>query len=228
MKKIITLITFIFLMGIISACSSTDDITYIDKEKGDYVKCVNVKERSPYNIVDAEIIVYTEARILDRTDLVVKGKILSEKEIALEEYVDNKLKHIHYSDIFEFEVDKVFGDRKTGVNSGDIITVANGFCSHFWFEGAIKMEIGKEYILFLMKTKDSPTVKFSKYSDYYLAHEMQGIVIINDGIYNFDTAFTSLNKNASVVEPESGWLKRYEKTGFEEELEAFLKKEWGE
>ncbi|NLC67973.1 MAG: hypothetical protein GX754_04135 [Clostridiaceae bacterium] len=227
MKKLIALIIIIFLMGMVSACDLTVDITYIDKEKGDYVKCITVKEKNPYNIVHAEIQVFNEEKMLNRAELVVKGKILSEKEIAIEEYVDNKLKHTHYMDVFELDVDKVFGDKKVGVKPGDIITIGNEFCSHFWFDGAIKMEVGKEYILFLLETKDMPTVPFSKYSNYYLAHSIQGIVIINDGMYVFDSAFASFIENAKLVEPESGYLKRYEKAGLEEELKIFLEKEWG-
>ncbi len=224
MKRLSAALVIAFLISLFSACSPASEIVYSDKEKGDYVKYVNVKEKKPYNVVNAQILLLNETGLLDRTAVVVKGKILSEKEIAMEEYIDNKLHYIYYADIFEVNVSKVFGGNEQEIKAGDTLEIGNGCCSHFWLEGAIKMETGEEYILFLKNTRDSATVEFSKYAKYYVTRSLQSIITINNGIYTFDKVFESLGKDASIVEAkEAKWLKRYEKANLEDELDDFLK-----
>lgn len=229
MKRIcifIFALTFLF----ICACSPHNEITYSNKEKGDYVKSYSVKKSKPYNSVSAEVLIFDEEEILKRTDLVVKGTILSETEIALEEYRENKLYHTYYRGVFELEINHVFEYKDAQFKKGDIIRIGNAVCSKHWYEGSKKLEKGKEYILFLRKAIDTETVKFSQSCDYYVLHPWQSIVTIKDNKYEFDEAFISLKENAmEKVNEEYTWIKYYKKDkAFESELQNLLKKKGGE
>lgn len=229
MKKICVFIfalTFLF----ICACSPHNEITYSNKEKGDYVKSYSVKKSKPYNSISAEVLIFDEEEILKRTDLVVKGTILSETEIALEEYRGNKLNYTHYQAVFELKINHVFEYNATQYKKGDVIKIGNGACSKFWIDGAKELKKGKEYILFLRKTIDTETVQFSELCEYFVAHPWQSIVTIEDNKYEFDEAFISLKENAmEKINEEYKWIKYYEKDkAFESELQNLLKKKGGE
>ena len=219
-KKILIYILISSLIFITSGC------------KRDGVKYIEVKERVPYNVVEAELVHYDEDILFEKSDLIFKGKVISEKEIGLKEYKYGELRNTYYSDVFTFKVEEVYYPEDSSVKNGDIIRVANASCSNNWYKGTIKMEKGKEYILLTKKSQDTKTVEFSKYHDYYVMQPWMSIISVDDDNYIFNEIFTSLKESTDeeIIREDNGFKTKMYRKGeeFEQELEALILEKKGE
>jgi len=235
-KKILTFILIVTLIFIISACKSngeeTDKVTSEIPSEGPYTKCIEVEERIPYNVVEAILEPYDEDKLLEESDLIFKGTVIDKKEIGLEEYIDGRLRHTYYLDVFTFRVEKIFYIENSSIKIGDMITVANGSCSNYWIEGTIKMEKDKEYIVLTEKVYDTKTVEFSKYFDYAVVTHWMAIINVENGDYIFDEVFTSLKSGSKEekIRKDGEFKTKIYKKGkeFEEELEDLILEKKGE
>ena len=218
-KKILIYILISSLIFITSGC------------KRDGVKYIEVKERVPYNVVEAELVHYDEDILFEDADLIFKGKVISEKEIGLKEYKYGELRHIYYLDVFTFKVEEVYYPVDSSLKNGDIIRVANASCSNNWYKGTIKMEKGKEYILLTKKSYDTKTVDFSKYFDYAVVTHWMAIISVEDDNYIFDEVFTSLKESTDeeIIREDNGFKTKMYSKGkeFEKELKDLISKKKG-
>lgn len=169
---------------------------YSQEGSSNYVRCIELTPKNPPQIVQASLKMYDENAILDKATLIVKGRINDKKEIAIEDYINGNLTHTYYKSILTINVEKIFFQKNNNLKEGDSVIVSSEVSSYFYIDGAIELEKGKEYILFLDDVEDSPSVKFSEYSDFFVIHPFQAIVAIEDNTYQFDMIFESLAQNA--------------------------------
>lgn len=196
------------------------------------VRYVEVKESSPRNVIDAVLDYADEDTILEESDLIFEGKVIDEKEIGLEEYIDGELRNTYYFDVFTFKINKIYYAKDSSIKNGDIITVANGSCSNEWIKGTVEMKKDKEYIVLTQKTYDTSIVDFSKYMDFAVVQHWMAIISIENGDYFFDEVFTSLKSGAKEekIREDGDFKTKIYKKGkeFEKELEDLISKKKGE
>ena len=231
-KKIIIFMLIMAFMFTLSSCKSkeeeTDNITSEIPQEGNYTRYTEVEERIPHNIINAELVDYDEDKLFDESDLIFEGVVIDEKEIGLEEYINGRLRHTYYRDVFTFRVEKIFYTKNSSIKIGDVIKVANGSCSNYWIEGTIKMEKDKKYIVLTRKSRDTDTVEFSKYYDYAVVTHWMAIISVENGDYIFDEVFTSLKSSAKEekIRKDGEFKTKMYKKGkeFETELENLISK----
>jgi hypothetical protein len=226
-KKILIYILISSLVFIISGCESKGEESMGIPEKGTYSRCVEVEEKTPYNTVDSvEFPYFDENTLFEDANLIFKGKVIDEKEIAIEEYRDGRLINTYYEGVSSFEVEKIYYSDDSSLEIDDVIKVGNASCSHWWVEGTIKMEKNKKYIVLVKKKSDTLTVEFTKYYDYFVVNYWVPIIPVEDGKYYVDEMLTSLTGNAEeeiIREDINFKTKVYVKgAGFEDELEALI------
>jgi len=232
-KKILIFILILTLIFIISGCKSREEGSVEIPQEGIYSRGVEVEEKIPYEIVsDIEFPYFDENTLFENANLIFKGKVIDEKEIGIEEYIDGELERTYYEDVSTFEIEKIYYSDDPSLEVGDVVRVANGSCSYWWVEGTIKMEKDNEYIVITIKEFDLPNVKFTKYSDYYVENYWVPIIPVKNGNYFVDRELTSLISNAKEeITREDGDFKitLYVKgEEFEEELAALILEKKGE
>jgi hypothetical protein len=226
-KKIPIIILTVTLIFIISGCNGREEESVGIPKKGTYSRCVEVEEKIPYNIVEsAELPYFDENTLFENANLIFKGIVLDASEIAIEEYVDGDLNNTYYRDVSTFEIEDIYYSDDPSLEIGDLIKVANGSCSHWWYEGTIKMEKDKEYILLAKSSNKVSYTDFTEYYDYSVENYWVPIIPVKDGKYYVDIELPSLTDNAEeeIIRKDGNSEKTvYVKgEGFEDELEAFI------
>lgn len=233
LKKILIFIIIGAMVFIVSGCKKGEEAKTVEiPSKGTYSRYVEVEEREPYNVIDGAVEILSEDALFEFSDLIFKGTVIDAKEIGIEEYIDGELYYIHYSDVFTFEVEKIYYSEGPSLEAGDVIKVANGSCSNFWIEGTIKMEKDKQYIVLAVKEYDQPNVEYTKYDDYYTTDHLESIILVEDGKYYVDKGLISLTGGAEEeIIREEGYFETtvYVKGAeFEQELSALILEKKGE
>ena len=166
------------------------------EEKDEDEICIEVSERSPRNVIEAELVAFDEDMLFDESDLIFKGSVIDEKEIGIEEYsTSGELHNIYFRDVFTFKINRIYYLNDSSLKNGGIVRVCNASCSNEWIEGTIEMKKGKEYIVLTRKSQDA-TVEFTKCHDFCVVQHWMAIISIENGDYIFDEVFTSLVSGA--------------------------------
>jgi len=231
-KKILVFILTVTLIFIVFGCKKDGETTAQIPLEGTYVRSIEVKERIPYNVVDAVIVSYDEDMLLEESNLIFKGIVIDEEEIAIKEYIDGELNYTYYMDIFTFEIEKIYYSEDPSLEIGDVIRVANYSCSNNWIEGTLKMEKDKEYIVLTNIADDTLTIEFSNYYDYVVTDYWASIISIENGDYFFDEKLTSLINGAKeeIIREDVAFKTTIYVKGeeFEEELASLISQKKGE
>jgi len=235
LKKILVFILIGALIFIASGCKKGEEVE-TDKipSEGSYVRCIEVEEKVPYNDVADDVVLpyYDENTLFEDSNLIFKGKVLDEKEIAIEEYVNGELNNTYYYDVSTFEIEKIYYSEDPSLEVGDVIKVANASCSYWWVEGTLKMEKDKEYIVLAIRSSEISYTDFTKYYDYIVTNYWVPIILVENGRYYVDEELTSLTNNAEEeIIREDGTFKTtiYVKgEEFEEELSSLILEKKGE
>jgi hypothetical protein len=232
-KKILIYILISSLVFILSGCISKGEESMEIPQEGIYSRCIEVEEKTPYNIVDSvEFPYFDENTLFENANLIFKGTVINEVEIGIEEYVNGELNNTYYSDISTFEVEKIYYSDDPYLEVGDFVKVSNASCSYWWVEGTIKMEKDKEYIVLAIRSSKVSYTDFTKYYDYHVENYWVPIVPVEGGNYYVDEMLTSLTGNAEEeIIREEGSFKTtvYVKgAGFEDELRALILEKKGE
>lgn len=195
------------------------------------VRYIEVKESIPRNVIDVVLESYDEDELFKESDLIFEGKVIDEKEIGLEEYIDGELRNTYYIDVFTFKIKKIYYTKDSSIKNGDVITVGNGSCSNYWIRGTIEMKKDKEYIVLTEKVYDTKTVEFSKYMDFAVVTHWMAIISVENEDYFFDEVFTSLKSGAKEekIRKDGDFKTKIYKKGkeFEKELEDLISKKKG-
>jgi len=196
-KLLITLITVILVSSLtLFSCLGKEVIQ--DEQKEDD-PCIEVEERNPRNVIEAEQVYYDEDILFEDSDLIFKGKVIDEKEIGIEEYINGELVRTYYEDVSTFEIKEIYYSEDPSLEAGDVVKVGNASCSYWWVEGTLKMEKDKEYIVLAIKKSDMPNVEFTKCYDYYTTHYWVSIIRVENGDYFVDEELTSLITGEKMV-----------------------------
>jgi len=232
-KKILVFILVLTLIFIASGCKKGEEETTQIPSEGIYVRYKEVKEKVPYNVIDDVLLPYfDENTLFENSNLIFKGIVINEVEIGIEEYRDGRLINTYYRDVSTFEIEDIYYSEDPSLEIGDVVKVANGSCSYWWYEGTLKMEKDKEYIVLTIKEFDLPNVEFTEYSDYYVENYWVPIIPVENGNYYVDEELISLIDNAEEeIVREDGDFKTtvYVKSEeFEEELASLISQKKGE
>ena len=224
LKKILILIIIGALIFIASGCESKGEESDKIPKEGSYSRCVEVEEKTPYNIVDSvELPYFDEDTIFEDANLIFKGTVLDAKEIEIEEYVDGELNQTYHYDVFTFEIEKIYYSEDPSLEVGDVIKVANASCSYWWVDGTIKMEKDKKYIVLAIRSSKVSYTDFTKYYDYHVENYWVPIIPVEGGNYYVDEMLTSLTGNAEEeITREDGSTVYVKGPELEDELENLI------
>src|SRR3972149_9556595 len=233
-KKLLVFILVLTLIFIISGCKKGEEVE-TDKipKEGSYSRCMEVREKIPYNVIDdVEFPYFDENTLFENSNLIFKGIVINEVEIGIEEYRDGRLINTYYRDVSTFEIEDIYYSEDPSLEIGDVVKVANGSCSYWWYEGTLKMEKDKEYIVLTIKEPNLPNVEFTEYYDYFVENYWVPIIPVENGNYYVDEMLISLIDNAEEeIVREDGDFKTtvYVKSEeFEEELASLISQKKGE
>lgn len=200
-------------------------------QEGFYTRCVEVKEKIPYDVIEVEFIYYDENTLFEDANLIFKGTVIDESEIVVESYHDGRLNITNCCSVSKFQIEKIFYSEDPFLKIGDLIKVSNPYCSYEWAEGTIKMEKNKQYIVLAEKAIDS-FIEYTKCYDYHTADHYVSIVKVENGDYYVDEMLTSLISNArmAIVRKDGDFKSTVYVKGeeFEDELEALIVEKKGE
>src|SRR3972149_2264993 len=233
-KKLLVFILVLTLIFIISGCKKGEEVE-TDKipKEGSYSRCMEVREKIPYNVIDdVEFPYFDENTLFENSNLIFKGIVINEVEIGIEEYIGGELERTYYRDVSTFEIEKIYYSDDPSLEVGDLVKVSNASCSYWWIEGTIKMEKDKEYIVLAKKSFDLPNVEFTEYYDYSVENYWVPIIPIENGNYYVDEMLPSLTSNAKEeITREDGDFKTivYVKgEEFDDELSSLISQKKGE
>ncbi|HEY4696365.1 MAG TPA: hypothetical protein VIH13_05700 [Candidatus Hydromicrobium sp.] len=230
-KKMLVFILIVTLIFIISGCKSEDErakkITSEIPSEGLYVRCIELEEKIPYNVIDdVEFPYFDENTLFENSNLIFKGTVINEVEIGIEEYIDGKLERTYYEDVSTFEIEKIYYSEDLSLEIGDVVKVGNTSCSYWWVEGTLKMEKDKEYIVLVKKKSDTSNVEFTEYYDYFVENYWVPIIRVENGNYFVDEMLTSLISGAKeeVIREDGDFKTTVYVKGeeFENELENLI------
>jgi len=175
---------------------------------------------------------FDENTLFENSNLIFKGIVINEVEIGIEEYRDGRLINTYYRDVSTFEIEDIYYSEDPSLEIGDVVKVANGSCSYWWYEGTLKMEKDKEYIVLAKRSSEVSYTDFTKYYDYIVENYWVPIIGVENGNYFVDEELISLIDNAEEeIVREDGDFKTtvYVKSEeFEEELASLISQKKGE
>jgi hypothetical protein len=200
MKRIMSSILVILIVtmnfDIIGKAATFSNMLLSEKSNGNYVKYKEVKEANPKVTSCDRIPIYSDDskskdNIYDNSNLIIRGIVISKKEVGFIEYKKNKVYKTYYRELITIKVTRVIKQDKANLKTGigAILSIYNEACSHKWFVNSIEIQKNKEYILFLRQASDENMIKYSAYGRYIINAPTWAVVLKDNDKYYYDKAF---------------------------------------
>ncbi|MES0340857.1 MAG: hypothetical protein ABUK08_00930, partial [Candidatus Humimicrobiaceae bacterium] len=143
----------------------------------------------------------TEEEWVKSAALIFRGTVQDKKELLIEEVVSDEYTSKSYASVFSFKISELYYSDDSQVRVGDIVKILSGTTSYNWEEEAIRIEEGKEFIIFAGMLEDyTKATKYTRLAKYGLGNPWAPIIQIKGGSYVIDSIFESLGNNASLSE----------------------------
>jgi hypothetical protein len=217
-------IGIMMLILIIASCMS---FTFSNSETkkssiSNYITVKEIKEKSPPTRVNMGFEGYDLGNLYQKSNVIVKAKLMKIREFAFIEYANSKVKKTVYKRLLTIKVSKIFKKEKAikGVNEDSVLTVFSDSSSYNLYDESIKPEVNKEYLLFLSTAKDDGLVKYTKYGSYNINSPSWAIGLIENNNLFFDSHLDDFKYGAELVRSVDGYFRRtiYKTDNFEEPL----------
>jgi hypothetical protein len=220
MKRKFKISLLILLLLNLIYISSKDTQACIQNSKlKEIIKVSITKEKIPPIISFKNYKYYTQSSLIDSANIIMKATILDKKEMKFTVYRNNKVSELYYKDLITIKINKILKQDNGNklIDNNSIINIYNDSCSHNLIEGSIKLEKGKQYILFLERINNSSDINYLKYAKYSIIAPEWSDVYVNNNIYTFNKNFDLLLGNIISIIRINGSID-YTSYDFEERL----------
>lgn len=207
-KKIaaILLIAMSLPAAVLASCSG-EEVGVINNEKNEGIskepvlRIIELEEKDPPTVVSSIWEYYDEEQWIKRSVAIFRGTVTDKKELLLEEKISDEFTNKSYTSVYSFKISELYYSEDSQVKTGDTIKILSGTTSYNWEVEAVKIDKGKEYIIFADLTENTTkATKYTSLAKYVLGNPWTPIIPIKGDIFEIDGVFSSLTRDARSEE----------------------------